>query len=53
MVKKRISTDSARDADYAGIFFDGNFIKLVKKIQKIEKILNIIYQSYKDSIYLE
>ena len=30
---------------FAGIFFVGNFIKLVKKIQKIEKIFNIIYQS--------
>ena len=46
-------TDSARDTDYAGIFFVGNFIKLVKKIQKIEKIFNIIYQSYEDSIYFE
>ena len=34
-------------------FFVRNFIKLVKKIQKIEKILNIIYQSYEDSIYFE
>ena len=53
MVKKRISTDSGQDTDYTGIFFGGNFIKLVKKIQKIEKIFNIIYQSYEDSIYLE
>ena len=53
LVKKLLSTDSARDTGYAGIFFVGKYIKLVTKIQKIEKIFNIIYQSYEDSIYFE
>ena len=53
LVKKLLSTDSARDTDYTGIFFVGNYIKLVKKTQKIEKTFNIIYQSYEDSIYFE
>ena len=53
LVKKLLSTDSDWDTDYAGIFFVGSYIKLVKKIQKTEKIFNIIYQNYEDSIYLE
>ena len=53
LFKKVISTDSARDTDYTGIFLVGSFIKLVKKIKKIEIIFNIIYQSYEDSIYFE
>ena len=53
LFKKVISTGSARDTDYTGIFLVGSFIKLVKKIKKIEIIFNIIYQSYEDSIYFE
>ena len=34
LVKKLISTDSARDTDYGGIFFVGNFIELVEKNTK-------------------
>ena len=34
LVKKLISTDSARDTDYGGIFFVGNIIELVEKNTK-------------------
>ena len=37
LVKKLLSSDSMRDTDYAGIFFVGSFIKLVKKMQKLRK----------------